>query len=56
VVGATNSKAEYPAERPYSPQDLLATIYRHLESIRTTPSPTWSARFRFSGPGNRFES
>jgi uncharacterized protein (DUF1501 family) len=30
VVGATNSKAEYPVERPYSPQDLLATIYRHL--------------------------
>ena len=30
VVGATNSKAEYPVERPYSPQDLLATVYRHL--------------------------
>ena len=30
VVGATNSKAEFPAERPLTPQDLLATIYRHL--------------------------
>ena len=30
VVGATNSRGEYPAERPLSPQDLLATIYRHL--------------------------
>jgi hypothetical protein len=30
VVGATTSKAEYPVERPLSPQDLLATIYRHL--------------------------
>ena len=30
VVGATNSKAEFPVERPYTPQDLLATIYRHL--------------------------
>ena len=30
VIGATNSKAEYPAERPLTPQDLLATIYRHL--------------------------
>lgn len=30
VVGATNSKAEYPTERPLRPQDLLATIYRHL--------------------------
>jgi uncharacterized protein (DUF1501 family) len=30
VVGATTSKAEYPVERPLSPQDLLATMYRHL--------------------------
>jgi Protein of unknown function (DUF1501) len=30
VVGATNDKAEYPVDRPYSPQDLLATVYRHL--------------------------
>ena len=30
VVGATNSKGEYPADRPLSPKDLLATIYRHL--------------------------
>lgn len=30
VVGATNSKAEYPVERALTPQDLLATIYRHL--------------------------
>jgi hypothetical protein len=27
----TNSKAEYPTERPYTPRNLLATIYRHLE-------------------------
>lgn len=30
VVGATNSKGEYPTERPCTPQDLLATMYRHL--------------------------
>lgn len=30
VVGATNARGEYPAERPLHPQDLLATIYRHL--------------------------
>lgn len=30
VVGATNSKSEFPTERPHTPQDLLATIYRHL--------------------------
>lgn len=38
VVGATNSKAEYPTDRPYSPQDLLATIYRHL---RIDPAHTF---------------
>jgi hypothetical protein len=30
VVGATNARGEYPKERPLTPQDLLATIYRHL--------------------------
>lgn len=30
VVGATNSKAEYPTQSACTPQDLLATIYRHL--------------------------
>ncbi|MBC8351850.1 MAG: DUF1501 domain-containing protein [Planctomycetes bacterium] len=38
VVGSTNSKAEYPTDRPYSPQDLLATIYRHL---RISPDHTF---------------
>jgi hypothetical protein len=30
VVGATNSKGEHPKERPLTPRDLLATMYRHL--------------------------
>ena len=30
VVGATNRKGEFPTEKPYTPQDLLATVYRHL--------------------------
>lgn len=30
VVGATNRRGEFPAERPLTPKDLLATIYRHL--------------------------
>jgi uncharacterized protein (DUF1501 family) len=30
VIGATNRRGEYPADRPLTPQDLLATIYRHL--------------------------
>lgn len=30
VIGATNSKAEYPVVRPVTPQEVLATIYHHL--------------------------
>ena len=30
VVGQTNSRAEHPLNDPVTPQDLLATIYRHL--------------------------
>jgi hypothetical protein len=30
VIGATNRRGEYPAERPLTPMDLLATVYRHL--------------------------
>jgi uncharacterized protein (DUF1501 family) len=30
VVGATNGRGEYPTQRPLTPQDLLATVYRHL--------------------------
>lgn len=30
IIGATNSKSEYPTLDPVTPQDLLATVYRHL--------------------------
>jgi hypothetical protein len=30
AIGATNSRGEFPVAKPYSPQDLLATVYRHL--------------------------
>ncbi|MCA8982322.1 MAG: DUF1501 domain-containing protein [Planctomycetaceae bacterium] len=30
VIGATNPKGEYPVERPLTPNDLWATVYRHL--------------------------
>lgn len=30
VVGATTSRSEYPIANPVTPQDLLATVYRHL--------------------------
>ncbi len=39
VVGATNSKGEFPAQAPLTPQDMLATVYQHL-GIR--PDQTFS--------------
>lgn len=44
VIGATNSKAEYPTERPYTPQDLLATVYRHLGIDPLQTFPDYSGR------------
>lgn len=44
VVGATNSKAEYPTERPCTPKDILATIYRHLGIDCQATFPDFSGR------------
>ncbi|MCA9010215.1 MAG: DUF1501 domain-containing protein [Planctomycetaceae bacterium] len=44
VVGATSSKAEYPTERPYTPKDMLATIYRHLGIDRTQSFSDYNGR------------
>ena len=30
VVGSTTAKGEHPKDRPLTPRDLLATVYRHL--------------------------
>lgn len=30
VIGSTNSKGEHPQSRPLTPNDLWATVYRHL--------------------------
>jgi len=30
VVGSTNAKGEHPKDRPLTPNDLWATVYRHL--------------------------
>jgi hypothetical protein len=30
IIGATNPRGEYPVERQLSPNDLWATVYRHL--------------------------
>ena len=30
VIGASNSKGEYPISSPYQPENVLAMVYRHL--------------------------
>lgn len=30
VIGSSNNKGEVPADRPYRPENILATVYRHL--------------------------
>lgn len=30
IIGSTNARGEYPTERPLTPNDLWATVYRHL--------------------------
>ncbi len=44
VVGATNSKAEFPTASPYTPFDMLATIYQHLGIDRNATFPDYSGR------------
>lgn len=44
VIGETNSKSEYPLHDPISPQDLMATIYRHLGIDSARAFPDFSGR------------
>ena len=44
VVGQTNSRSEYPTHDAVTPQDLLATIYRHLGISPTATVPDFSGR------------
>lgn len=44
VVGATDRHAAYPVKRPIDPQDLMATIYKHLGIDLATHFPDSSGR------------
>jgi uncharacterized protein (DUF1501 family) len=44
VVGSTNSKAEHPKDRPLTPNDLWATVYRHLGIDFTQTFPDYRGR------------
>ncbi|MBM3981719.1 MAG: DUF1501 domain-containing protein [Planctomycetes bacterium] len=37
AIGATNARGEFPAQKPYTPYDLLATVYKHLGIDRHKP-------------------
>lgn len=45
VLGSSTPKGEVPADRPVSPTDVLATVYRHLGI-----DPTWHAINRAGRP------
>jgi len=47
VVGSTNYKGEHPEDRPLTPADLWATVYRHLgiEQNATIPDHTGRPQF-----------
>jgi len=44
VIGSTNSKGEEPKDRPLSPNDLWATVYRHLGIDFTKSFPDLTGR------------
>lgn len=44
VVGSTNAKGEHPMDRPLSPNDLWATVYRHLGIDYNSTFPDHSGR------------
>ena len=45
VIGATDARGEHPVERPLHPNDLLATLYRHLGI-----DPNWEVLDRSARP------
>ncbi|MEX0587112.1 MAG: DUF1501 domain-containing protein, partial [Pirellulales bacterium] len=44
VIGSTTSRAEAPQDRPLTPNDLWATVYRHLGIDPTHAFPDFSGR------------
>ena len=44
VVGSTNTKGEHPKDRPLTPNDLWATVYRHLGIDYEAALPNFNGR------------
>ena len=50
VVGSTNYKGEHPEDRPLTPADLWATVYRHLGINQDATIPDHTGRPQFLLP------
>ena len=44
IIGSTNSKGENPKDHPLTPNDLWATVYRHLGIDTELTFPDYSGR------------
>ena len=47
VIGSSSANAEIPASSPYGPQDVLATVYRHLDIDPTRTFDDFAGRPRY---------
>ena len=47
IIGASNSKGEVPADKPYRPEHVLAMAYRHLGIDTSLTFPDHSGRPRY---------
>lgn len=44
IIGSTNSKGEYPKDRPLAPNDLWSSVYRHLGIDQDVAFPDFAGR------------
>ena len=44
MIGSTNAKGEHPLDRPLAPEDLWATVYRHLGIDCEATFPDYNGR------------
>lgn len=47
ILGASNSKGEVPAEKPYRPENVLTMLYRHLGIAPEMTFPDFAGRPRY---------
>ncbi len=50
VIGSTNARGEHPRDRPLTPNDLWATVYKHLGIDQDATIPDFAGRPQFLLP------